>query len=63
LELTKKAPRIIDEINRGRQLSEEDNNADKRVIVPFDQYDRPDADILQGFIENKSDNKEKLKKS
>jgi len=63
LELTKRAPRIIDEINRGRELSQEDKDAAKRVSVPFDQHDRPDTDILQGFIENKSDNKEKLKKS
>jgi len=50
LELTKRAPRIIDEINRGRELSQEDKDAAKRVSVPFDQHDRPDTDILQGFI-------------
>lgn len=62
LELTKRAPRIIDEINRGRPLSEEDMHAAKRVSVPFDQYGRPDAEILQAFIENKSENREEFKK-
>jgi len=66
LELTKRAPRIIYQIDTGQKLSSEDKTQAKRVGIGFDNDDRPDAYAkgdLEGFIENKTQNKEDLRKA